>query len=132
MTNLAGGWALIGTPCNDLRVSAVTPENRAYRYAPVSVLISDECVLASVAEHPPGVIVAEHAVGIEAVAHGGKALPLRIPFAQRGGGLVVALSPVRPPRILVHDLLDSAEVVLVFHADELVHRDVTGVAGVRS
>src|SRR3954469_22755636 len=100
-----------GAPCNDLSVAADTPENRAYRDAPVSVLKPVGCALASVAEHPPGVIVSEDAVWIEAVAHGGKAIPVRISFAQRGGGLVVALSPVRPPRIIVHDLLDSAEVI---------------------
>ena len=50
------------------------------------------------AQHPPRVVVLEPPLGVQLVAHGGEAVPLRVALAQRGRRLVVALAPVRAGR----------------------------------
>src|SRR5260370_9036633 len=86
------------------------------------------CVLP---EHALEVGVAEHAVGIEAIADRDEAIPERVALPEGGRGLEVELAPVRAAVMGAHDRLDLSEVGLVLEPVVDMHGDVAGVAGVR-
>lgn len=86
----------------------------------------------SAAQYPLRVVVEKDPLRVEAVANCGKAVPLWIEFTKCRGGLVMAFTPMRPARILGHDLLDRTEVGFELHAAVLVNGDVAGVSSVGS
>src|SRR5260370_5688232 len=86
------------------------------------------CVLP---EHALEVGVAEHAVGIEAIADRDEAIPERVALPERGRGLEVELAPVWAALVGAHDRLDLSEVGLVRKPVVDVHGDIAGFAGGR-
>ena len=83
------------------------------------------------AEDPVGVLVGEGAAGVQGIAGVLELVPGRVARRQGGGGLEVALAPVGPAAVGIHDRLHRLEVGAPLHPPVLVHGDVSGVAFVR-
>src|SRR2546425_3153161 len=61
-------------------------------------------------QHPARVLVLEDPLGIETGSHRLEAFPFRVAGRERRGRLEMALAPVRPALVVVHDRLDRAKV----------------------
>src|SRR5712692_3683288 len=89
------------------------------------------CDLSGGPEHAVEIRVAEHAVGVEAVAHRYESIPERVARPQGRRGLEVELAPVWAALVGVHDRLHLAKVGLVLEPVVHVDGDVAGVARIR-